>query len=381
MTVIGDVLQFAGMPERISEPSEETFVTVKLHGGGAVKRTVGDGKTPVAFTGYRVKAGQFIYSRIDARNGAFAIVPPELDGAVVSKDFPIFDIRKDRVEPSYLNHFFRAGRLQRAIQSQSAGATNRQRIPEDRFLAFEFPLLPLDEQRRIAAILDHADALRAKRRQVLDHLDSLTQAIFHDMFGMADAPLVHARDLMPDMRNGLSPSAGGTHRARVLTLTAITKGAFDELAFKDGVFDGEPPGEKRVSSSDLLICRGSGNRSLVGVAAFARTDHEDLVFPDTVIAGRVDTEVVQMEYLHWAWKQIRVRRQIESLARTTSGTFKVNQKSLGSVLVPLPSMNSQRAFAVRTHVIRTYRERARKDEIYLNELFSSLQSRAFTGKL
>ena len=45
------------------------------------------------------------------------------------------------------------------------------------------PLPPLDEQRRIAAILDHADALRAKRRQVLAHLDALTQSIFHDMFG------------------------------------------------------------------------------------------------------------------------------------------------------------------------------------------------------
>ena len=55
--------------------------------------------------------------------------------------------------------------------------------PRRAVLGIWIPLPPLDEQRRIAAILDHADALRAKRRQVLAHLDTLTQSIFHDMFG------------------------------------------------------------------------------------------------------------------------------------------------------------------------------------------------------
>lgn len=87
MSALADVLVFAGRPERISSPASEKFVTVKLNGRGAVRRPIGSGKTPVPFTGYRIRAGQFIYSRIDARNGAFAIVSEDLDGAVVSKDF------------------------------------------------------------------------------------------------------------------------------------------------------------------------------------------------------------------------------------------------------------------------------------------------------
>jgi type I restriction enzyme S subunit len=50
-------------------------------------------------------------------------------------------------------------------------------------LSFPIPIPPLPEQRRIAAILDHADALRVKRRHALDLLDTLTQSMFADMFG------------------------------------------------------------------------------------------------------------------------------------------------------------------------------------------------------
>ncbi|MEI2819614.1 MAG: restriction endonuclease subunit S [Marmoricola sp.] len=64
---------------------------------------------------------------------------------------------------------------------------------------FPIPLPPLPEQRRIAAILDHADALRAKRRQVLAHLDSLTRSIFHEMFASipADSTVVEPTTLNP----------------------------------------------------------------------------------------------------------------------------------------------------------------------------------------
>jgi hypothetical protein len=154
---LGQVLKFAGTPERISRPESEVFVTVKLNCGGAVQRNIKDGKVPVAFTGYRVQPGQFIYSRIDARNGAYALVPDELDGAVVSKDFPVFDVCDDMVDRRYLIHFMRTGRLQPQIRAVSFGATNRQRIAEDQFLAFQFPLPPLDEQRRIAATLDRVE--------------------------------------------------------------------------------------------------------------------------------------------------------------------------------------------------------------------------------
>ena len=60
---------------------------------------------------------------------------------------------------------------------------NQATVWPQRLLALRYPLPPLPEQRRIAEILDKADALRAKRRAALAQLDTLTQSIFLDMFG------------------------------------------------------------------------------------------------------------------------------------------------------------------------------------------------------
>lgn len=243
------------------------------------------------------------------------------------------------------------------------------------------PKPPLDEQRRIAAILDQADALRAKHRQVLAHLDTLTQSVFRSTLADTAPVLVSASELMPSMRNGVSPAVAGTHEAEVLTLSAVTRGSFNPTAVKTALFAVRPPKEKRVSSADFLICRGNGNKSLVGAATFSREDRPDLVFPDTIIAGRVDTTKVTLTFLEAAWRQRSVRRQIETAARTTNGTFKVNQELLSKVRVPTPRMSIQREFARRSDATRAESARLERSLTALDELFASLQYRAFRGEL
>ncbi|PST46991.1 restriction endonuclease subunit S [Bifidobacterium callitrichos] len=381
MVKLGELLTLDAEPERIDNPADETFVTVRTKCGGAVERVIKDGKIPVAFTGYRIHEGQLIYSRIDARNNAFAIVPSELDGAVVSKDFPVFRVDERKALKSYLMHFFRSGRLQYAIQQYSKGITNRQRIKEEVLLSFSILLPSLEEQRRIVAVLDRADAIRAKRRQILADLDELKQSFFDEMFLSDDFPIVESGDLMPVMRNGLSPSKRGTVIARVLTLSAITQGKFDVSAVKEGTFDTEPPADKRVTGQDFMMCRGNGNKSLVGVGAYSNKDYPDLVFPDTIIAGRVNTDKILLSYLEMVWHSGSVRNQIERSARTTNGTYKVNQQALSRISIPLPPIELQREFARRVEAIAAARAKVERALALDDELFAALQSRAFRGAL
>lgn len=243
------------------------------------------------------------------------------------------------------------------------------------------PSPPLAEQKRIAAILDRADAIRTKRRQVLAHLDSLAQSIFHDMFDGRGYPPVKAGTLMPSMRNGLSPATNGTHPATVLTLSAITQGHFNPHASKPGLFAVEPPVDKRVSQNDFLICRGNGNQALVGVGTYSHVDRPDLVYPDTVIAGRVDTSLINMRFLEMAWRQRDVRSQLESVARTTNGIFKVNQRSISDISVSVPPVELQDSFANLIASIDRHRKSIEQKLNFDDELFTSLQYRAFRGDL
>jgi len=240
---------------------------------------------------------------------------------------------------------------------------------------------PLSEQRRIAAILDKADAIRAKRRQVLAHLDTLTQSIFDFVTAGAKAEVLPFSEVIDGMRNGLSPSRQGRHAARVLTLSAVTQGPFDPVSAKAGLFDSEPSAEVRVSSKDFLICRGNGNKALVGAGVNAREDHPELVFPDTVIAARLVPSRVDPNYFEVAWRQPAVRRQIEASARTTNGTYKVNQQGLGGVRIAVPRLDVQRDFATRSESIQRLSRSVRSALDQDQTLFRSLQSRAFGGEL
>lgn len=287
----------------------------------------------------------------------------------------------DRLNNRYLLHFLRQSSVRHRGEMRMTGSAGQRRVPVAFLKDLQIPLPPLDEQRRIAAILDRTEVLRAKRREVLARLDLLTQSVFSEMFASCSFEAVPAGILMPNMRNGLSPATAGRHSAQVLTLSAVTRGTFDPSAIKQGAFSIEPPAAKRVTTRDFLMCRGNGNKALVGAGTYAREDRPDLVFPDTVIAGTVDTTLVTLPYLEAAWKRREVRTQIESVARTTNGTYKVNQLSLAGIRVPLPPLNIQREFASRANLIGQERAVVARASAIDDELFTALEARAFSGEL
>lgn len=149
---------------------------------------------------------------------------------------------------------------------------------------------------------------------------------------------------MTNMRNGVSPSKKGLHAEKVLTLSAVTQGAFDPESWKNGIFDECPPADKRIHTSEFYMCRGNGNKTLVGTAVFSLEDRDDLVFPDTVIAAHIDSSIVLLPYLFVAWKMPSVRKQIEENARTTNGTYKINQTILANIELIVPPLEKQNEF-------------------------------------
>ncbi|KAB1662153.1 restriction endonuclease subunit S [Pseudoclavibacter chungangensis] len=384
MTTLGDVLEFSGRPERIISPQDETFVTVRLNCGGAVKRTIGAGKTPVSFTGYRVKPGQFIYSRIDARNGAFALVPQDLGDAVVSKDFPVFDLDLGRINSSYLMHFFKSGQLQKHIQSQSLGATNRQRISEDRFLSFPIQLPALDEQRRIAAILDHADGLRTRRHQALAHLDTLTQSIFHDMFGdPATWPnrwtIDQIGSLAESVNYGTSSKAGQEGKWPILRMGNISPSG--RISTADLKYLDLPSNEVErfsVRPGDILFNR-TNSPDLVGKTAVVRTN-ERFAYAGYLIRLRTNTRA-NPEFISGYLNSPHGKSTLRGMCKSIIGQANINAKELQSIRIAVPPRDLQDQWESVVTKLEAKRNLLLKSESTADSLFQALQSRAFRGEL
>lgn len=149
---IGDFLKKNRTLINIEDNVEYNRVTVKIKNRGVELRDVEKGINIGTKKQYLVKSGQFIVSKIDARNGSFGIIPDFLDKAIVTNDFPLFDIDKDKMNPAFLLFITTTNEFIKFAQSCSSGTTNRQRMDIDKFLDQNIPLPSLAEQNRIIEV-------------------------------------------------------------------------------------------------------------------------------------------------------------------------------------------------------------------------------------
>ena len=333
-----------------------------------------------------VETDDILVATVRPNLNGVALVNGAHHGMTASTGYCVLRPNRDKLDSTFLFHWVKTDVFVQRMVEVATGA-NYPAVSDTKVKASKIPLPPLVEQKRIAAILDAADALRAKRRESLAQLDTLLQSAFLEMFGdPVDNPMGWQERPLGELtqsrlRNGLSPSTNGGFQGEVLTLSAITRGRFDFAAKKRACFDKAPGPSQWLSTETFLICRGNGNKQLVGAGAYPDRSSRRVCFPDTMIGVVVDNAAVHPAYLESIWRSWRVRNQIERGARTTNGTHKVNQQLLSSVVFPLPPLGLQRRFGAIARSIEVQKAHQRTHLAELDTLFASLQSRAFRGDL
>jgi len=149
MMRIGEFLKRNKTAITIQDGVKYKRVTIKVRNGGVILRDEVMGENIGTKKQFLVSEGQFILSKIDARNGAMGIIPTELDGAVVTQDFLPYDIDTTKVNPQYFVLVCTTKQFIAFCQSCSSGTTNRQRVDEAQFLNIKVPVPSLDEQNEL----------------------------------------------------------------------------------------------------------------------------------------------------------------------------------------------------------------------------------------
>lgn len=152
MARIGSFLVKSKDTIEVQDDVEYKQVTIKINNGGVVPRNNGEtilGSKIGTKRQHIVHAGQFIMSKIDARNGAYGIVPAELEGAIVTNDFPVFDVDASKIIPQFLVLVSTTEKFVEFARKCSSGTTNRKRIDIDVFLNQLIPLPSIEEQKLI----------------------------------------------------------------------------------------------------------------------------------------------------------------------------------------------------------------------------------------
>ncbi|MFJ6270919.1 restriction endonuclease subunit S [Pseudarthrobacter oxydans] len=306
------------------------------------------------------------------------IAVPSFNG-VCSTD--ILPIRvSSSADKMYVAHFLRQTHIVNQVNGLAAGA-NLPRISPSSLLTIQLPLPPLDEQRRIAAILDKADELRTKRREALAHLDTLTQSIFHSMFGEAlpDALLSDAIGRLVGGKNVVGPD-DSPNAFRVLKISSVTSGQYLETESKPLPEDYEPPRDHVVRDGDVIISRAN-TTELVGASALAESTNGTSVLPDKLWRA-VPTSRTNSRFLVATLQSAAVRGEISRRSSGSGGSMKnISQPKLLSIPIALPPLELQQTFATRVAAVERLKETNRNHLAELDTLFASLQHRAFNGEL
>ncbi len=180
---LGDFLTRSGDSVDVEDDLLYRQVTVSIKARGVRLRGESLGRDIGTKKQSRVHGGQWIMSKIDARNGAFGLVPSHLEGAIVTHDFPVFDADDDAVLANYFRLYSSQPAFWELCARASRGTTNRKRVDVAEFLRMEVAIPSIAEQRRIVDLVDSLDeearALVARTEAMADLRTSVLAAVMN----------------------------------------------------------------------------------------------------------------------------------------------------------------------------------------------------------
>lgn len=324
----------------IDPAAEYHEVTIKLWGKGVISRGKVSGSDVVSARRV-VRANQLILSKIDARNGAIGLVPPELDGAIVSNDFPSFEFRDpDQCDAAFMGWLVRSSPFVELCKAASEGTTNRVRIKEDRFLDQQIVLPPLAEQQ---ALVTRLDALAEKTRQVEAHLDAVERDAQHLLAlrfrdAIANAPLRPMAEIAPLVRREQSIDLNGSYPE--LGIRSFGKGTFHKPPLSGG--DVGTKRLYRIEPGDLLF---SNVFAWEGAIAIAQPEDAGRFGSHRFITCQAKAELTTAEFLRYYFLTDEGMLKIGEASPGGAGRNRtLGLEKLMAIEVPTPPLAVQQTF-------------------------------------
>lgn len=311
-------------------------------------------------------------------------VEPPVFGTLATGEWLIIRPSKEKLDASFVHHWVTSKSTRSAIRNVVNGI---HLYPKD-VARLDIALPPLPEQRRIAAILDQADALRAKRREALAQLNSLTQSIFIEMFG---DPVANPKGWVLSDVGALSKLQGGlqvtTARKNLpleipyLRVANVYRGQLDLTEMKTIKVTDAEMSRTTLGKGDLLIVEGHGNPNEVGRSALWTGEITPCTHQNHIIRVRFDSSKILPIYACEYLNSPTGRRHLTGAGKTTSGLNTINASNVRGTPISIPPMALQQAFAKRFEAIKSLRMSHQKAMNESDSLFASLQHRAFQGEL
>ena len=370
MMRIGEFLKRNKTAITIQDGVKYKRVTIKVRNGGVILRDEVMGENIGTKKQFLVSEGQFILSKIDARNGAMGIIPTELDGAVVTQDFLPYDIDTTKVNPQYFVLVCTTKQFIAFCQSCSSGTTNRQRVDEAQFLNIKVPVPSLEEQNKlveeynktitkandlvkecqkididILRYFDKSVGLKQSTRQVklLSTMRYVDISNRWDPFAVtnglsADVPIYPLGSFITDIATGTTPPTSKKEyfngNVKFYTPSDISGRLY--LANSERTLTKKAIEDKkaRVFHKGDILFVGIGTIGKVGIV------NDEIVSSNQQITGfTLNDSLLLPEY---AFYFLHYHKEIAASEQSKTTLPIVNQEKIANIPIPVPTISQQR---------------------------------------
>ncbi|MFM2171521.1 MAG: hypothetical protein RI957_1750 [Verrucomicrobiota bacterium] len=342
---------------------------VQLHAKGIVLRDVVEGGMVKTKRQQVSRAGEFLVAEIDAKVGGFGIVPDDLDGAIVSSHYFLFEIDESKLERRFLDFFIRTPAFRDQVEAQ--GSTNYAAIRPAHVLAYQIPLPPLAEQRRIVARIESLAAEIAEAKRLKNETKFATERFWKSLSLLArssDAPVQRLDDLaefLDGRRIPLSESQRATRKGTFPYYGA--SGIIDWI--DDFIFD-EPL--LLLSEDGANLINRSTPIAFIAEGKYWVNNHAHVLRP---YASKAD-----IRFLAYALSDFDVSR-----FNFASAQAKLNQKNARTIEFPVPSVPEQRRIVAELDALQaqvgSLKLLQSETAAELDALLPAILDRAFKGEL
>ena len=329
----------------ITIDDSQTYVRprVQLHALGIVLRDRVPGAEIKTKKQQVSKCGDFLVAEIDAKMGGFGIVPGQLDGAIVSSHYFLFEAQPEKLLTEYLGYYCKTNNFRNQVEAQ--GSTNYAAIRPSHVLDYVMPLPTIQEQQRIVARIDaiqkHLQAADKLRKSAVAELDALCRALVINDPSTRQiivAAVVQQRPLNVNVEPDVSYQFAGVY-------------SFGRGVFKGGVKTGAEfayPKLSRIRSGDFIYPKLMAWEGALGVVP---DECDGCVVSPEFPVFEIDKTIVLPDVFD---VYFRAPSTWESLQGGSTGTNvrrrRLNPADLLKLKIPVPSIVTQQKLAtIRSH--------------------------------
>lgn len=385
MTVLGQVVRRVGTwnPSRAASAEPFAYVDLSSVDQDAKRITSARSILPVeAPTRARqlVERGDVLVSTVRPNLNAVAHVGDEFHGATASTGFSVLR-PTDRVDGRYLFHWVQTPDFVQDMVRRATGASYpavSDRIVKESSL----PLPPIEEQRRLAAILDQASSLRATNMEALCHVLALEQSLFTactDNFTK-----LTLRDDGWDFSTGKNvvADATGEHPSnRIIKVSAVSSGVFDPSESKPMPADYSPPATHVIREGDILFGRASGSLHLLGATARVGVVPDHLYLPDKVWRLELGDSRTLPRYALALLRSKAFKDHVQQHASGAAGVRNIGKARVLDFQGSIAGAQAQERFVASMSRIDRLADSFGDRHALLEGAFRTVQARAFSGRL